>query len=274
MTSPTIYLPISSGGTADPDAVRCAREEIKRGIRRVILAAHGWQTTATAFMADVDLMTTGLEPYLDLDRVLVLPIHWKSCIDDDAESPAQAFDLLTFMQMRDRADMVGAGAVYTLCDAMTDDAGDEPLEFSFIGHSFGTRVACSCIQQFASRNQAIPPTFRTLLLQGAFNADALEPGQPYGNVHKLANSRLFVTHSPLDRALNLSYYAVSGFHKAIGAVGPTDLTKQVFGDILASVDIGPIQAQYPGANMGIAGSHSNLYLDPLYQLMADFIKAV
>jgi hypothetical protein len=270
----TRFLPVSASGKADVIACASIVEEIHRGLRRVVLAAHGWATSASAFMAKVDEQMTGMETYADLGDVLAVPIHWKSSADDDDESPASIFTPFTFYQMKDRADMVGSAAVYGLITEMMKAAKPDVLDITLIGHSFGARVVLACLTTFAGA-EVCPdqPTFTALLLQGALDNDGLEKGKRYGGIARLQRTRIRATYSPLDTALGKLYYLATGFHRALGATGPTPATFENFTPRLEALDIGYIQGKYPEYNNGPSGSHSTLGIPEIFQMNAEYIAS-
>lgn len=286
MDAITRYIPINSAGAPSVAAVACAEQEVRAGRGTILIAAHGWTVTADDFMVEVDQMATGLRPYLDLSDAIVLPIHWKAGVSDDEESIANLFNPLTFFGMATRADQVGANAVSRIIGALIAaaaaslDSKPGGLRFILIGHSFGCRVVCSCLNKLAGATRDLRgATFEAVLFQGAFDCNGLEPGAAYGNVRTL-EPRVFATRSPLDRALCNAYRLATGFHRALGDSGPTPATLQAFGDAAYAggaidvVDIEPIQRKYPLGNAGVAGSHSNIYLPELFQLVGQFLSPI
>ncbi len=64
------------------------------------------------------------------------------------------------------------------------DAGLGQPRIQLVGHSFGCKVVCSALEQLA---ETLGPSglladleVNVVLLQGAFDYDALEPGKSYG----------------------------------------------------------------------------------------------
>lgn len=149
-------------------------------------------------------------------------------------------------------------------------------------------------------------TWRILLLEPATDWDNLEEGDIYGNVGNINDLRLLVTRSDLDRCLTQWYPAASAianlFHgahptPALGAAGPTASTADYFGGAtslsvnvdfamstafaassakLIVADLSPAhrarsQTQPPLYSGGICGSHSDIFFDAVYNLVAGFV---
>jgi hypothetical protein len=153
----------------------------------------------------------------------------------------------------------------------------------------------------------VPPgtTWKVILLEPATDWDNLEESDIYGNVGKIVDLRLLMTKSGLDQCLTKWYPDASRianfFHgaqptPALGAQGPTPATVTYFGGAAdLSVDVGfamsaaaaesnpklvvadltPVhtaraQSQPPAYDGGICGSHSDIFFDEIYNLVAGF----
>lgn len=242
---------------------------------------------------------------------LQIGIHWPSEITEDPDSPLNDLQLLTFFQMEHRADAVGRNLVYSLIRlALQARAGTAPLRFLFIGHSFGCKVLCAALHDVQTdiaggTISTTPETqWRVALLQPATDCDNLEPTDIYGNVQEIQNLRMLVTTSQADTCLARWYPDASRianfFHgayptKALGATGPTLATRQAFGgssDItvnpglslndvpnanrLLIADLTPIHSarasiRPPLYDGGICGSHSDIFFDEMFTLVAGFL---
>lgn len=269
----TNYIPVNSAGKPDGAAVAAAEQEIARGINTVIVAAHGWTTPAVTFMDDVDRMAAGLGACLDLSSALILPVHWRSSLSDDAESPEAVFDAASFYAMRDRADAVGSGAVYRVMSALSSIAASRNRSLLFItmGHSFGVRVVLSAMNVFGAESfRHGSPKFAAVLLQGACDYNALEPGHAYQNVVHLS-ADLLATTSATDKALNEFYPLASRSSALGGSAGPSEYTRQVYGSKLSVVDITAMQAADPEPEERWGGSHSKIYGPQVCGMIAEFI---
>lgn len=145
------------------------------------------------------------------------------------------------------------------------------------------------------------------MLEPATDYDNLEPGDTYGNVADLANLRLLLTKSQKDECLTTWYPAASRIANlfrgleptpALGAHGPSDKTVEAFGGQapvsvdsgftivesaaaggrLVVADLTPIHtarsvgnpAAYDG---GICGSHSDMFLPEVYNLIGGFFNS-
>jgi hypothetical protein len=188
--------------------------------------------------------------------------------------------------------------------------GQAPLRFLLIGHSFGCKVVCAALQDVQTdiANKTIPISaqteWRVVLLEPATDCDNLEPGDIYGNVHQIANFRMLITKSSEDTCLTRWYPDASrlanlfhGAHPtdALGAAGPTQKTRDAFATVtdltvplgfqlsqataaasaLVVADLTPAHAarassQPPLYQGGICGSHSDLFFDEIFNLVAGF----
>ena len=106
-----------------------------------------------------------------------------------------------------------------------------PPRFHLIGHSFGCKVVCAALERLATDAPAgllSGVTINVVLIQGAFDTDALEPGRTYGHVlGTLTGTRFLVTKSSKDLAVGEEYVIVQRvmnlFSKptpGLGSAGP------------------------------------------------------
>jgi hypothetical protein len=247
-------------------------------------------------------------------EALGVGVHWPSEITEDPNNVLNDLQLFTFYTMEHRADAVGKNAVYALLRLMLTvrAQGDPPLRFSLLGHSFGCKVICAALQDVWTDidNGTIPlpngTQFSAVLLQAATDNDNLEAGDIYGGVSKLPTLRLLATTSTLDSALG-TWYPRAGklanlLHpapNALGSAGPTQNTIAAFGGSAKTVqvnagflasnmqgatgrltvaDLSPVHqaraasGQYSGG--GIAGSHSDIDFNEVYQMVMGFLFGV
>jgi hypothetical protein len=240
---------------------------------------------------------------------LEIGIHWPSEITEDPNSPLTDLQLFTFYTMEHRADAVGKNLVYSILRMALQARGVEGLRFVLLGHSFGCKVVCAALQDVYTdiQNDTIALNAQTqwkiVLMEPATDWDNLEEDDIYGNIGKFENLRVLTTSSKLDQALTEWYPAASRianlFHgadpvPALGAVGPSVPTIAYFGGATqASVPLGfavtdalNIQGKLVVADLtpahearvsqglyngGLSGSHSDIYFDEIYNLVAGFV---
>jgi hypothetical protein len=164
------------------------------------------------------------------------------------------------------------------------------------------KVVCSALEQlaetFASTGLLDNLIVNAVLLQAAFDHDALEPGKSYGRVlTAIPKLRILVSKSALDKAVGTEYVLAQKVMNlfgapvpGLGAVGPSSGTVAAAGGAL-NVDVGPgFNAPPPGSLNGrlivadleplhqanpagdapFAGHHSDVFHDEIYRLMAAF----
>jgi hypothetical protein len=322
-----ITVPINENGIVfDSDMNAVVAEAIAEnpfGFEDVYLYSHGWSTDAyraldeyNRFSVDLAkqilLATPAPSPLVNPPRAsLGIGIHWPSEITEDPSSDLNALQLFTFYTMEHRADAVGKNAIYSMLRLiLSSRAGSTlPLRLFLLGHSFGCKVICSALNdlQIDVANGTIPKpanlAFRVVLLQAATDYDNLETGDIYGNVQAIANLRVLMTTSTLDKALNVWYPAAGQlanlFHHptpALGAAGPTAPTVAAFGGAtqlsvipnfaaaaaaapatgLVVADLSPVHQARVDAHKydgGFGGSHSDINFDEVYQLVMGFMFA-
>jgi hypothetical protein len=181
-------------------------------------------------------------------------------------------------------------------------AGLSAPRLRLLGHSFGCKVICAALQQMAKESADLLAgvDIDVVLLEAAFDNDALEAGKSYGEVPNIPNIRLLVSRSEKDTALKVAYVAAGALklftlpNQALGYAGPTDALKaQLGGAQPVSVDVGFTTA--PGldtarlvvadltplhtndhyaldpATMALSGHHSDIFQPEIYRLIAQFI---
>jgi hypothetical protein len=240
---------------------------------------------------------------------LELGVHWPSEITEDPTSPLNDLQLFTFYTMESRADAVGKNLVYSLLRIALNARGTQAFRLFLLGHSFGCKVMCAALQDIQQdiANGTIPidpqTTWKVVLLEPATDWDNLEPNDIYGNVGKIANLRMLVTTSQLDKALTVWFPKAAQianlFHggnptPALGAAGPSQATVNYFGGAsnlsiapgfamqtaataggkLIVADLTPVHTARASAgtyNGGVSGSHSDIYFDEVYNLVGGFL---
>jgi len=320
-----ITIPINENGIIfDTDMDSVVQEAIAIqpfGFQDVYVYSHGWSTDANRALDEynrfsVDLAKTLLILGSSSPPVFSQPprgslgvgIHWPSEITEDPNSPLNVLQLFTFYTMEHRADAVGKNAVYTMLRLMLQArAGTgSPLRFMLLGHSFGCKVICAALQDLqtdiAGGTIAVEAgtAFNAVLLEPATDSDNLEPGDIYGDVCTIANLRLLMTKSSLDRALTEWFVAAGKAanlfkapHQALGAAGPTAATIQAFGGAtaltvdqgfapgdamglknrLVVADLSPVHAARNAQGLydgGLSGSHTDINFGEIYNMIAGF----
>lgn len=328
--SHTVTVPINENGVIfDPTMDTVIAEAIADepfGFEDVYVYSHGWSTDAYLALDEYNRFSIDLAKQILIAEAanpsplanpprnsLGIGIHWPSEITEDPGSDLNALQLFTFYTMEHRADAVGKNALYAMLRLILSNraASTLPLRLFLLGHSFGSKVICSALNDvqadIASKAFPAPANveYRVVLLEPATDDDNLEPGDIYGNVSALANLRMLITTSQLDKALNVWYPAAGKvanlFHKgdptpALGAAGPTAVTQNAFGGstpLSVSLGFTATQAEAPKTRLvvadltqahqqrvtagdysgGFAGSHSDIYFNEIYQLVMGFLFA-
>jgi len=324
-----LTIPINENGIifdADMDSV--IQEAIAVdpfGFTDVYLYSHGWSTDAARALDEYNRFSVDLSKQIHLigrerppifkhapGDSLGIGIHWPSQITEDPNSALNSLQLLTFYTMEHRADAVGRNAVYAMLRIILKARVDAtlPVRFFLLGHSFGCKVICAALQDLqtdiANGTIVVPAgaSFNVVLLEPATDDDNLQPGDIYGEVHKLQALRVLLTTSSLDRALT-EWYVAAGklanlFHtppQALGAAGPSGATVAAFGgaaklsitpgftaaglrginERLIVADLSPVhrarvnQKLYDG---GFSGSHSDINFLEVYEMVCGFLFQV
>ncbi len=280
----------------------------------VFIYSHGWWTSADSALAGYNRFTiefsTLTTPILKANpTVLTKPpidplgvaIHWPSMIDDDSQAVVDNFEAFSFYTMGQRANIVGANAVYALLRLVIQESPATP-KIHFIGHSFGCRVVCSAIQEILKDAETIPQGqnlyIRAVLLEAAFDQNDLEKNALYGGLSQMPNLKVLATYSSLDTSLNKAYplsqeinifKGSGGSNNALGGVGPTDQTAKDFGGMiklivgpgfsfaqsaaaqsrLVAADLSPLHEANP--NYGQTDHHSDIFHPEIYHLICGFL---
>jgi Alpha/beta hydrolase of unknown function (DUF900) len=321
-----ITVPINENGVITDDHIQdelgvvCAQ---RFGITDIFLYSHGWWTTAGQAMADYNRFSVNfadktleiaaiqpppLEKLLRI-KAFGIGLHWPSMLSEDTMALLNKIEVTSFYTMEKRADTIGDHALYAILRMAVEanQAAAAPLRFHFLGHSFGCKVVCSALQAIADDEisgvtKAL--NINVVLLQAAFENDAMEIGQQYEAVPSdKFNIRMLVTRSDLDIALQTQFklakivniFASNEDRTALGAAGPTTPVKQRFGgcydvqvqpgfrhgdfrgkdERLVCADITPLHQanEKSGAYKGdqFAGHHSDINISELYELIVAFL---
>ena len=294
----------------------------------VYIYSHGWSTDANwamnnynRFVTEISKLITGLAqakppPFKGsppAPSTFGVGIHWPSEISEDESNWENFLQQLTFYTMDKRAGAVGEHGVYALLRLILQSrqpASQTALRINLIGHSFGTKVVVSALQEIASDMQkgvfpVRPDTvFNIVLLQGAFDNDQLDPGNCYDGVINLPHVKFLITRSALDIALNKWYplaHKINIFGgdtnaQAMGAAGPSDAFVQAFGNKPVNLPV-PLGFDYPAAAASayfplviadltpvhqaredagtchntFGGHHSDIYIHEVYSLITGFL---
>jgi hypothetical protein len=277
----------------------------------IYLYSHGWWTRAEQAMIDYNRFIMGFAPFgislgTDTRPSLGLGVHWPSAVSEDSNVLTTVLQPLTYFNRSKMADQVGSQGGYALLRLMLEarrDAGVAPPRFHHGGHSFGCQVVCSALEQlaetFAGSGLLDGVRFDVILLQGAFDSDAMEPGKSYGQLFStLPGLRVLVTHSDLDVAVGIEYVTVQRvmnlFMKTptpgLGASGPsagtvaaaggkTDLSvgpgfvlpaPASLGGRLIVADLTPLHATHPENSETFIGHHSDVFHGEIFGLMNVF----
>lgn len=305
-----ILTPIGpAGAILDPDIGQTlpALAGATFGFTDVLIFSHGWYTSMETAVGQYAAFATGTaEAFIATGNrlnALEIGVHWPAVTSEDSnviEAVTQPFSYFSRALM---ANAVGKHGVYSLIRLIIEArlAAGMPLpRFTLIGHSFGARVCASALQAIACEPslETVLPAMRVnlILLQGAFDNDAFDPTQDYCSVlSAFPKLRLLVTKSSLDKALGTEYPIAERLQRlfgvvrpALGAAGPsvpTALRKQM---TEIQVDSGFVPAADVGIESiiadltrlhghdgeptgGIAGSHSDIFLPEIYDLIAAFV---
>lgn len=248
----------------------------------VIVYSPGWQTDIAAALTDANRFGADLLPRLPSRRRVGIGILWPSVLSQDPNSPLNWFDALTFYSNEHRADVVGQNAGKTLLQKIIGYADSTaPINLTLIGHSFGCKVVC------AAAAAALTTRVNLVLLQPAFESNALERGGQYGVLLDCREVRIFMTTSADDSALGQAFPAASAANwfsadtdrQALGYAGPTAATIAAWGGRLVVRDITAEQRADNNVDWngrpynGLGGRHSDIFGHPqLNQAIADFMN--
>jgi hypothetical protein len=308
-----LTLPISGQGTiTDVDTARALPSVMGDpfGFTDVFMYSHGWWTSAESAMIDYNSFSIGVSRIvLGLGAVVGHPratslgigLHWPSIISEDTRSILNVVQPLTFFNRARMADIVGSSggaALLRLILTAPRPAGSPPPKLHLIGHSFGCKVVCSALQTLAPTGLLNGVTVDAVLIEAAFDQDALEPGNDYGDVFsQIPQVRILATRSDLDIALRDAYPAAGLFNlhggpkPALGFAGPTPSTPNAATATRITVDVGFSRTGAPGltgplvvadltplhehdgwtVTDPLSGHHSDIFHDEIYQLIAAFM---
>ena len=312
-----LIVPVSGQGVivdpgSKPDFQRAMTPPF--GYTDVYLYAHGWWTTAQSAMIDYNRfllgfarVVMGAEAAAGVGGGVTLGvgIHWPSVVSEDGRSPADLLQPFTYFNRSKMADCVGSHAVYSIVRIMLEArraAKLPPPRFHLIGHSFGGKVVCSALEQlaadFAGAGLLDGVEFNAVLLQAAFDNDAMAPGRAYGRLlGSVPRLRLLVTKSALDTAVGDLYVDAQRLMNlfgtptpGLGAVGPSPSTAEAAGGAvevavgpgfpappatdlsgrLVVADLTPLHEANPSGAVPFAGHHTDVFHDEVYRLIAAF----
>ncbi|MDZ8050257.1 MAG: alpha/beta hydrolase [Aulosira sp. ZfuVER01] len=276
--------------------------------------SHGWWTNASDTMSQYNLFSVELggvvlNQFQKLHKqsinTLGIGIHWPSMLSEDGSNIKNYLEALSFYTMERRADSVGANAGYAIIRLLLENlktvTSNIPININLIGHSFGCKVICSALAALAKQpliaSLRSKLNFNVILMQAAFDNNALEPKQSYGSLlTEFPNIRFLITTSKEDKALQdaypIAHKLVNLFDNrpALGAAGPTDIVKAKFANSLATigVDVGFSANSVPSKQMivadlsllhqhdkfdsaAFAGHHSDIFQPEIYQLICGFL---
>jgi hypothetical protein len=278
----------------------------------IFLYSHGWWTQAETAMIDYNRFLLGMAPVmitsgLSSGSSLGLGVHWPSMVSEDANTPLTVLQPFTYFNRAKMADVVGENGVYSMLRIMIEarQGANLPLpRFQLTGHSFGCKVVCAALEQLAETFPNAPflkqLDIRVVLLEAAFDFDALEPGRSYGSVlSAFPKLRVLVTRSSEDMAVGEQYVLVQRvmnlFHGAsatpgLGSAGPSPATINAAGGAtnvsvgprylppappafpgrLVVADLSPLHKANPAGNEPFAGHHSDIYHVEIYRLISAF----
>jgi hypothetical protein len=283
----------------------------------LFLYSHGWWTRAEAAMIDYNQFIMGFAPLanaadaaagLGSRAVLGIGLHWPAMVSEDANSPLTILQPFTYFNRSKMADEVGEHGAYSILRLILEarrDASLAPPRLQLAGHSFGCKVVCSALEQLAEElgtdGLLDDLSVQVVLLQAAFDDNALEPGKSYGRVlAAFPKLRMLVTKSELDTAVGKEYVKAQRIMKffgtptpGLGAAGPSDGTVAAAGGAvnvevgpsfaappagslagrLVVADLKPLHQAHPEAAAPFAGHHSDVFHEEIYRLMIAFFFA-
>lgn len=292
----------------------------------IYIYSHGWSLDATRMMEWYNRFSIEFNKRI-IDRTasqsnafseppaphgLGVGIHWPSMISEDASNLLDYLQQLTFYTMEKRADSVGTHGVYSVLRLILQSPNLQQLpkvRIYLIGHSFGCKVVSSALEQIYQDVKGgvftMPSnvSMNVVLLQAAFSADELDAQGCYADIERL-HLRLLITHSDLDKAcgkwfddahLNINFFhSPNQGRRALGAVGPTQTTKDAMGGAdfvevasgfdaqamkaltqrLIDANLTPVHRAHdqanPSSNDKWSGHHSDIFIPEIYNMIAGF----
>jgi hypothetical protein len=294
----TILFPISAQGVIyDTDSAR-SLSDIMKNITDVFIYSHGWWTnTETAIVRYNAYLIGLLESMSKVESPLGIGILWPSILNENTRSLENIFEPFTFSNRAAMADIVGANGVTTLLKLLLK--ANNKIRLHFIGHSFGCRVVCSALNVLSGTGLLINVQTDVVLIQAAFDNNALEIGQSYGNIFiQIPQIRMLITKSDLDMALGDMYLTAGlvnlehGPIPAMGSTGPSKNTPYMQNHVTNNIDISynPVE-DYIDYNHPLTvadlttlhhvdnyivtdqlmGHHSDVFHKQIYQLIVRFM---
>lgn len=269
--------------------------------------SHGWWTDATRAMADYNRFSVEFAKTLrgilgGAGRpALGTGIHWPSMLSEDSGNVTNYLEALSFYTMEKRADAIGEHGGFMLLRTLFDALAvrKQAFRIHMLGHSFGCKVVCSTLQEIVTYGPVPPQAqINVVLLQGAFDNNALDDTECYGDViAKCPNIRFLISKSSEDTALQKAYPTAHRLgnlfghvNPAMGAAGPTNTFQAKFGSTaLVAIDVGFRAANLPkGQRLVIGdlsplhqhdkyevdaftGHHSDIFQPEVYELLAGFL---
>ena len=318
-----ITVPLNENGVISDEYIQDELKVVctqRFGITDVFLYSHGWWTSAVAALADYNrfsvnfadktLEIAAIEPpplaRLRQTKAFGVGLHWPSMLSEDTGSLLNKLEAMSFYTMEKRADTIGHHGLYAIIRMAVEanQADGPPLRFHFLGHSFGCKVVCAALQEIADdeiKGVTNALDISVVLIQAAFEDDAMEVGEEYASLSSdKFKARMLITRSDLDIALQKQFklaktvniFAKNRDRVALGAAGPTDAVKQLFGGCydltinpgfkhgdfkpqgkrLVCADITPLHkanTAYPADSF--TGHHSDINITELYELLAAFL---
>ena len=318
-----ITVPLNENGVISDEYIQDELKVVctqRFGITDVFLYSHGWWTSAVAALADYNrfsvnfadktLEIAAIEPpplaRLRQTKAFGVGLHWPSMLSEDTGSLLNKLEAMSFYTMEKRADTIGHHGLYAIIRMAVEanQADGPPLRFHFLGHSFGCKVVCAALQEIADdeiKGVTNALDISVVLIQAAFEDDAMEVGEEYASLSSdKFKARMLITRSDLDIALQKQFklaktvniFARNRDRVALGAAGPTDAVKQLFGGCydltinpgfkhgdfkpqgkrLVCADITPLHkanTAYPADSF--TGHHSDINITELYDLLAAFL---
>jgi len=163
-----ITVPLNENGVITDEYIQDELKVVctqRFGITDVFLYSHGWWTSAVAALADYNrfsvnfadktLEIAAIEPpplaRLRQTKAFGVGLHWPSMLSENTGSLIDKLEAMSFYTMEKRADTIGHHGLYAIIRMAVEanQAGDPPLRFHFLGHSFGCKVVCAALQAVA-----------------------------------------------------------------------------------------------------------------------------
>ncbi|HWB53802.1 MAG TPA: alpha/beta hydrolase [Tepidisphaeraceae bacterium] len=278
----------------------------------IFIYSHGWWTSTAEAMVCYNRFAVGLAAAMAVDgplpNGLALAIHWPSMLSENEHDWLNCFEAASFFTMEKRADHVGQRGVAPMLGEILERTRNTEARFHLIGHSFGCKVLCAALEEIVTTCDPAMHAgidFNLMLLQAAFEDDALATGGRYGRIaSQLPGLRVLITKSSQDTALSEQFPRAHRLElldhedrSALGAVGPTPQTISAFGGAVQFTLAGPgcasgapdfVKSRLWVADLSaihreraangafrpaeLAGQHSDIYFAEIYGLLALFLS--